>query len=178
VSGGTLRLKVITSTRVVVEADADGVTFPAHSANSGSSPATHRSLTTMRNRELAYRSGGPRPPPRGAERVRRGIFGPCGWRDRGHGHGARRRRGVAFRDDVDAARAAKAAAETALKSAAGKEFDRQHHCSKAPSHGSQWRSAADRTSVAPRAPERPRRADTDLNRQSQRSRVVSGQGRR
>jgi F-type H+-transporting ATPase subunit epsilon len=125
VSGGTLRLKVITSTRVVVEADADGVTFPGALGELGILPGHAPLLTTMRIGELAYRSGG-----RDHHlAVQNGFvevsLAPA---DGGTGGTVMVLADVAelpSEIDVDAARAAKTAAETALKSAAGKEFDRQ-----------------------------------------------------
>ncbi|MGD1148766.1 MAG: ATP synthase F1 subunit epsilon [Thermoanaerobaculaceae bacterium] len=124
-SEGTLRLKVITPTRVVVEVEADDVTFPGALGELGILPGHAPLLTTMRIGELAYRSGGRDH----YLAVQNGFVevsaAPA---DGGAGGTVTVLADVAelpSEIDVDAARAEKAAAETALKSAAGKEFDRQ-----------------------------------------------------
>jgi F-type H+-transporting ATPase subunit epsilon len=117
VSEGRLRLRVITPTRVVVEAAADTVTVPGALGELGILPGHTALLTTMRIGELAYRSGG-------------------------HEHVMAVQNGFAevaadvvtvladvaelpAEIDLEAARADKAAAEAALKTAGGKELDRQ-----------------------------------------------------
>ena len=116
-SDGRLHVKVITPTRVVVEGDADTVTLPGPLGTLGILPGHAALLTTLRVGELAYRSGG-------------------------HDHVLAVQDGFAevaddvvtvladraelpSEIDVDAAKADRAAAEAALKTAGGKALDRQ-----------------------------------------------------
>ncbi len=116
-SEGRLRLRVITPTRVVVEAGADTVTLPGPLGELGILPGHAALLTTLRVGELAYRSGG---------------------RD----HVLAVQNGFAevaddvvtvladlaelpAEIDVDAAKTDQAAAEGMLKTAGGKALDRQ-----------------------------------------------------
>ncbi len=116
-SEGRLRLRVITPTRVVVEADADSVTVPGALGELGILPGHTALLTTMKIGELGYRSGG-------REHVMAVL----------NGFAEVAADAVTVLADVaelpaeidlEAARAEKAAAEAALKTAGGKELDRQ-----------------------------------------------------
>ena len=116
-SEGRLRLRVITPTRVVVEADADTVTFPGALGELGILPGHAALLTTMKTGELAYRAGA-------------------------HDHVLAVHNGFAevaadvvtvladvaelpSEIDLEAALADQSAAEAELKTAGGKELDRQ-----------------------------------------------------
>ena len=116
-SEGRLRLRVITPTRVVVEADAETVTLPGALGELGILPGHAALLTTMRIGELAYRSGG-------------------------HDHVLAVQNGFAEVEadvvtvladvaelpseiDLAAAQADKTSAEAALKTAGGKKLDRE-----------------------------------------------------
>jgi F-type H+-transporting ATPase subunit epsilon len=117
VSEGPLRLKVITPTRVVVDASAETVTFPGALGELGILPGHAALLTTMKIGELTYRSGG-----------------------RDHVLAVQNGFAEVAADlvtvladvaelpseiDLEAATADRAAAETALRTAGGKELDRQ-----------------------------------------------------
>ncbi len=124
-SEGRLKLKVVTPTRVVVETEADSVTVPGALGALGILPGHAPLLATMRIGELSYRSGA-----REHSLAVQNGFVEVSAAAAGGGSGGTV---TVLADvaelpseiDVDAARAEKAAAESALKSAAGKEFDRQ-----------------------------------------------------
>ena len=116
-SEGRLRLRVITPTRVVVEAEADTVTFPGALGELGILPGHEALLTTMRTGELAYRSGGREhvlAVQNGFAEVAADVVTVLA--DVAE---------LPSEIDLEAARSDKAAAEAALKTAGGKELDRQ-----------------------------------------------------
>ncbi len=128
-SEGRLRLRVVTPTRVVVDVEADAVTVPGALGALGILPGHAPLLASVRIGELSYRAGA-------REHylaVQNGFLEvaaadpdpaagvPAGGRVTVLADVAE----LPSEIDLDSARAEKAAAETALKSAAGKEFDRQ-----------------------------------------------------
>jgi F-type H+-transporting ATPase subunit epsilon len=117
VSEGRLRLRVITPTRVVVETDADTVTFPGALGELGILPGHTALLTTMRIGQLAYRSGGREhvmAVENGFAEVAADVVTVLA--DVAE---------LPAEIDIEAARADKSAAEAALKTAGGKQLDRQ-----------------------------------------------------
>jgi F-type H+-transporting ATPase subunit epsilon len=117
VSEGRLRLRVITPTRVVVEAAADTVTFPGALGELGILPGHTALLTTMRIGELAYRSGGREH----VMAVQNGFAEVAADAVTVLADVAE----LPAEIDLEAATADKAAAEAALKTAGGKELDRE-----------------------------------------------------
>lgn len=116
-SGGHLRLKVVTPVRVVVETEADEVTLPAALGALGVLPGHAPLLATLRIGELSYRSAG-------ADHylaVQRGFAEIASDAVTVLADVAE----LPSEIDVEAARQEKAAAEAALRSAAGEEFERQ-----------------------------------------------------
>ncbi len=116
-SDGRLYVKVITPTRVVVEGDADTVTLPGPLGTLGILPGHAALLTTLRVGELAYRAGGRDhvlAVQNGFAEVADDVVTVLA--DRAE---------LPSEIDVDAARADRAAAEAALKTAGGKALDRQ-----------------------------------------------------
>ncbi len=116
-SDGRLYVKVITPARVVVEGDADTVTLPGPLGTLGILPGHAALLTTLRVGELAYRSGG-------RDHVLAVQDGFAEVADDVVTVLADRAE-LPSEIDVDAARADRAAAEAALKTAGGKALDRQ-----------------------------------------------------
>ena len=116
-SDGRLYVKVITPTRVVVEGDADTVTLPGPLGTLGILPGHAALLTTLRVGELAYRAGG-------RDHVLAVQDGFAEVADDVVTVLADRAE-LPSEIDVDAARADRAAAEAALKTAGGKALDRQ-----------------------------------------------------
>ncbi|MBZ5587439.1 MAG: ATP synthase F1 subunit epsilon [Acidobacteriia bacterium] len=123
-SEGRLRLKVVTPTRVVVETEADSVTVPGALGALGILPGHAPLLATVRIGELTYQIG--------ARdhylAVQNGFVEVAADPAGGSGGTVTVLADVAelpSEIDVEAAAAEKTAAETALKSAAGTEFDRQ-----------------------------------------------------
>ena len=116
-SEGRLRLRVITPTRVVVEAGADTVTLPGPLGELGILPGHAALLTTLRIGELAYRSGAHEyvmAVQNGFAEVADDVVTVLA--DLAE---------LPSEIDVDAARTDRAAAEGALKTAGGKALDRQ-----------------------------------------------------
>ncbi len=116
-SDGRLHLKVITPTRVVVEAGADTVTLPGPLGTLGILPGHAALLTTLRVGELAYHAGGRDhvlAVQNGFAEVADDVVTVLA--DRAE---------LPSEIDVDAAKAGRAAAEAALKTAGGKALDRQ-----------------------------------------------------
>jgi F-type H+-transporting ATPase subunit epsilon len=125
VSEGRLRLKVVTPTRIVVEAETDSVTVPGALGALGILPGHAPLLATMRIGELSYRIG----TREHYLAVENGFVevtaDPA---TVGSGGTVTVLADVAelpSEIDMDAANAQKARAEAALRSAAGREFDRQ-----------------------------------------------------
>ena len=116
-SDGRLYVKVITPARVVVEGDADTVTLPGPLGTLGILPGHAALLTTLRVGELAYRSGG-------RDHVLAVQDGFAEVADDVVTVLADRAE-LPSEIDVDAAKADRAAAEAALKTAGGKALDRQ-----------------------------------------------------
>ncbi len=116
-SEGRLRLRVITPTRVVVEDDTDSVTLPGALGELGILPGHTALLTTLRIGELAYRSGG-------RERF---LAVQNGFAEVGADHVTVLADVAELPSEIDleAARAAMATAEAALKTTGGEELDRQ-----------------------------------------------------
>ena len=116
-SDGRLRLRVITPTRVVVEADADAVTFPGALGELGILPGHTALLTTMRIGQLAYRAGG-------REHV---LAVQNGFAEVAADVVTVLADVAELPSEIDlvAARSDKEAAEAALKTAGGKELDHQ-----------------------------------------------------
>jgi F-type H+-transporting ATPase subunit epsilon len=117
VSSGKLHLKVVTPTRVVVDAEVDEVTLPGALGALGILPGHAPLLTSLRIGELSYRQG-----------VREHWLA-LQW---GFAEVAKDLVTVLAdvaelpaEIDVEAARAEKSAAEDALRTATGAEFDRQ-----------------------------------------------------
>ncbi len=123
-SEARLRLRVVTPSRVVVDAEADSVTVPGALGALGILPGHAPLLATLRIGELSYRAGA-------REHylaVQNGFVEVAAPAEGAPGGAVTVLADVAelpSEIDVDAARTEKAAAEEALKSAAGKEFDRQ-----------------------------------------------------
>ena len=116
-SEGRLRLRVITPTRVVVEADADSVTLPGALGELGILPGHTALLTTLRIGELAYVVGA-----RGGYlAVQNGFAEVAADKVTVLADVAE----LPSEIDLAAARAAMAAAEAALKVSGGDELDRQ-----------------------------------------------------
>ncbi len=124
-SEGRLRLRVVTPTRVVVDAEADSVTVPGALGALGILPGHAPLLAAVRIGELSYRTGA-------REHylaVQNGFVEVA--TDPGDGEAGGRVTVLAdvaelpSEIDVAAARAQKAGAEAALKSAAGREFEHQ-----------------------------------------------------
>lgn len=124
-SEGRLRLRVVTPTRVVVDTEADSVTVPGALGALGILPGHAPLLATLRIGELSYLSGAREH----YVAVQNGFVevsvAPADSRDGGTVTVLADVAELPSEIDVDAARAEKAAAEAALKNAAGKEFDRQ-----------------------------------------------------
>ncbi len=116
-SEGRLRLRVITPTRVVVEADADSVTFPGALGELGILPGHTALLTTMRIGELAYRSGAREH----VMAVQNGFAEVAADVVTVLADVAE----LPAEIDLEAATADKAAAEAELRTAGGKKLDRQ-----------------------------------------------------
>ena len=116
-SDGRLYVKVITPARVGVEGDADTVTLPGPLGTLGILPGHAALLTTLRVGELAYRAGG-------RDHVLAVQDGFAEVADDVVTVLADRAE-LPSEIDVDAARADRAAAEAALKTAGGKALDRQ-----------------------------------------------------
>ena len=116
-SEGRLRLRVITPTRVVVEDDTDSVSLPGALGELGILPGHTALLTTLRIGELAYRSGG-------RERV---LAVQNGFAEIGADHVTVLADVAELPSEIDleAARAAMATTEAALKTSGGEELDRQ-----------------------------------------------------
>jgi F-type H+-transporting ATPase subunit epsilon len=125
VSEGRLRLRVVTPTRVVVDTEADSVTVPGALGALGILPGHAPLLATMRIGELSYHAG-----------TREYYLAVQNGFVEVSAHPATPGSGGAVtvladvaelpsEIDMDAASAQKAAAEAALKNAAGREFDRQ-----------------------------------------------------
>jgi len=125
VNEGRLRLTVVTPTRVVVDAEADSVTVPGALGALGILPGHAPLLATLRIGEMSYRAG-----TREYYLAVQNGFVEVTADPATVGSGGKV---TVLADvaelpseiDMDAARAEKSAAETALKSAAGREFDRQ-----------------------------------------------------
>ncbi len=123
-SEGRLRLRVVTPTRVVVEAEADSVTVPGALGALGILPGHAALLATLRIGELSYSSGA-------REHylaVQNGFVEVSADPAAGGGTAVTVLADVAelpSEIDMSAASADKAAAEAALRNAAGTEFDRQ-----------------------------------------------------
>ncbi len=127
-SEGRLRLRVVTPTRVVVDVEADAVTVPGALGALGILPGHAPLLASVRIGELSYRAGA-------REHylaVQNGFVevaaDPAADVSSPGGGTVTVLADVAelpSEIDMDAARAEKTAAEAALKSAAGTEFDRQ-----------------------------------------------------
>ncbi len=115
-SGGRLRLKVVTPVRVVVETEADEVTLPAALGALGVLPGHAPLLATLAIGELAYRSGGVEH----SLAVQRGFAEIAADAVTVLADVAE----LPSEIDVEAARREKAAAEAELRSAAGEEFER------------------------------------------------------
>jgi F-type H+-transporting ATPase subunit epsilon len=116
-SAGKLRLKVVTPVRVVVETDADEVTLPAALGALGVLPGHAPLLATLAIGELSYRSA----PRQHSIVVQRGFAEVAADAVAVLADVAELPEEI----DVEAARAARAAAEDALRTAAGEEFERQ-----------------------------------------------------
>jgi len=125
VSEGRLRLRVVTPTRVVVDTEADSVTVPAALGALGILPGHAPLLATLRIGELSYSSG-----------TREHYLAvQNGFVEVTADSGAPGGGGVVTvladvaelpsEIDTDAAHAQKTAAEAALKSAGGRDFDRE-----------------------------------------------------
>ena len=123
-SDGRLKLRVVTPTRVVVETEADSVTVPGALGALGILPGHAPLLATMRIGELSYRNGAREH----SLAVQNGFVEVSAALADGAGGTVTVLADVAelpSEIDVDAAVAEKAAAEAALRTAAGREFDRQ-----------------------------------------------------
>ena len=128
-SEGRLKLKVVTPTRVVVETEADSVTVPGALGALGILPGHAPLLATLRIGELSYHVG------TGEHylAVQNGFVEVTSDPAVVGSGGAAGGKVTVLADvaelpaeiDMDAAKAEKAAAEAAMKSAGGKEFDRQ-----------------------------------------------------
>jgi F-type H+-transporting ATPase subunit epsilon len=133
VSEGRLKLRVVTPTRVVVETEADSVTVPGALGALGILPGHAPLLATLRIGELSYRTGTREhylAIQNGFVEVTSDLAmvggegaagGPAGGKVTVLADVAE----LPSEIDMDAAKAEKAAAEAAMKSAGGKEFDRQ-----------------------------------------------------
>ena len=132
-SVGRLRLMVVTRLRVVVEADADEVTLPAALGALGVLPGHAPLLATLGIGELSYRVG----PLEHSIAVQRGFVEVTNDAVAVLADVAELPEEI----DVEAAHDEKAAAEAALPSAAGEEFDRRR---------SQLEAAVTRIAVAAR----------------------------
>jgi len=124
VSEGRLRLRVVTPTRVVVDVEADSVTVPGALGALGILPGHAPLLATLRIGELSYASG----TREHYLAVQNGFVEVSSDPATGSGTTVTVLADVAelpAEIDMDAAHAQKSAAETALKTAAGREFDRQ-----------------------------------------------------
>lgn len=116
-SEGRLRLRVITPTRVVVEAHAETVTLPGALGELGILPGHTALLTTLRIGRLAYRSGGREhvlAVQNGFAEVAADVVTVLA--DVAE---------LPSEIDIEAARSDKAAAEAAIKTSGGKALDRQ-----------------------------------------------------
>jgi len=123
VSEGRLRLRVVTPTRVVVEAEADSVTVPGALGALGILPGHAPLLATLRIGELSYATGS-------RDRylaVQNGFVEVSSDPVTGTTAVTVLADVAELPSEIDAAAASadKAAAEAAMKNAAGKEFDRQ-----------------------------------------------------
>ena len=122
-SDGRLRLRVVTPTRVVVDVEADSVTVPAVLGALGILPGHAPLLATLRIGELSYRAGA-----REHYLAVQNGFVEVAADPAAAGGLVTVLADVAelpSEIDMEAARAEKASAETALKSAGGRELDRQ-----------------------------------------------------
>ncbi len=123
-SEGRLRLRVVTPTRVVVDTEADAVTVPGPLGALGILPGHAPLLSTLGIGELSYSTG----TREHFLAIQNGFVEVTADPAAGGGGTVTVLADVAelpSEIDVEAAKAEKTSAETAMKSAAGREFDRQ-----------------------------------------------------